>query len=106
MDAAVFGVIVADVIAEPMDLRNPPPAGSLTHLKSLTLTTGGNVCNVSMAMSKLGMEVAAAGLVGDDILGRAVLERLHESNVNTSAVFASEKAQTGATIVAVEPGGQ
>ncbi len=106
MDAAVFGLIVADLIAEPMDLRRPPPPGGLIPLNSLQLTTGGNVCNTGIAMARLGMQVAAAGMVGQDVLGKAVVERLNESGVDTSAVFASSAAQTSATVVAVEPGGE
>ena len=106
MDAAIFGLIVADLIAEPMDLRNPPRPGGLVVARSVTLTTGGNVCNTGVAMAKLGMRVAAAGLVGDDVLGKAVTEKLRAEGVDTSAVFAAPQAQTSATVVAVEPGGE
>src|SRR5689334_11254083 len=106
MDAAIFGLIVADVIAEPVDLRAPPKRGGLSILHSIQLTTGGNVCNVGIAMAKLGMEVAAAGLVGEDVLGRAMLEKLKVSGVDTAAVFMNDRAQTSATVVAVEPGGE
>jgi sugar/nucleoside kinase (ribokinase family) len=106
MNSAIFGCIVADLIAEPMDLRNPPPAGSLVTLNSLTLHTGGNVCNTGTAMAKLGMSVSAAGLVGRDILGTAILDRLNRAGVDTSAIFVSDEAQTSSTVVAVEPGGE
>lgn len=106
MDAAIFGLIVADLIAEPMDLRHPPSAGGLAILNSLTLTTGGNVCNTGVAMARLGAKVAAAGMVGDDVLGHAVVERLNSAGLDTSAVFQSKTAQTSATVVAVEPGGE
>lgn len=106
MDAAIFGLIVADVIAEPMDLRDPPDPGGLGLLNSLTVTTGGNVCNTGVAMAKLGMKVAAAGLVGDDVLGTAVIERLKQAGVDTLAVFINDQGQTSATVVAVEPGGE
>src|SRR5688572_29792727 len=106
MDAAIFGLIVADLIAEPMDLRRPPPPGGLVQANSVQLTTGGNVCNTGVAMAKLGMKVAAAGLVGQDVLGAAVTDRLRQVGVDTSAVFTTDKAQTSATVVAVEPGGE
>jgi sugar/nucleoside kinase (ribokinase family) len=106
MDATIFGLIVADVIAEPFSLRNPPKPGGLQLVNSITLTTGGNVCNTGVAMAKLGMKVAAAGLVGKDVLGTAVVQRLDEVNVSTNAVFTTDKAQTSATVVAVEPGGE
>lgn len=106
MDAAVFGLIVADLIAEPMDLRNPPAPGGLHITHSITLTTGGNVPNTGIAMAKLGMKVAAAGLVGKDVLGAALTEKMRGAGLDTSAVFADERAQTSASIVAVEPGGE
>ena len=106
MHASLFGLIVADLIAEPMDLRRPPAPGGLVPLNSLQLTTGGNVCNTGIAMAKLGMTVAAAGMVGDDVLGKAVVERLTAAGLDTSAVFTSPAAQTSATVVAVEPGGE
>lgn len=106
MDAAVFGVIVADVIGQPMDPRHAPPPGGLQLLQSLELTTGGNVCNVGIAMARLGMKVAAAGLVGDDILGRAIVERLRSEGLDTSGIFSTDKAQTSAAVVAINNQGQ
>lgn len=106
MDAAIFGLIVADLIAEPLDLRHPPAPGGLMLCNSIQLTTGGNVCNSGIAMAKLGMKVAAGGTVGDDVLGSAVIDRLNSAGVDTSAVFRNPAAQTAATVVAVEPGGE
>ncbi len=104
MDAAIFGLIVADVIAEPMDVRNPPAPGGLVIANSITMTTGGNVCNTGVAMAKLGMRVAAAGLVGKDVLGNAIAEKLRAEGVDTAAVFTDGRAQTSATVVAVAAG--
>ena len=91
MHAALFGLIVADVIGEPVDLRRPPTPGGLQLIRSITLTTGGNVCNAGVAMAKLGMNVAAAGLVGQDVLGAAMIDRLRQAGVDTSAVFTTRR---------------
>lgn len=107
MDAAIFGMIVADVIGQPLDFRaHPPSPGGLQFVGSITLTTGGNVCNTGIAMARLGMSVAAAGLIGDDILGRAMLDRLRDAGVEVTAVRSTDRAQTSATVVAVEPDGE
>ncbi|MDQ3440822.1 MAG: carbohydrate kinase family protein [Planctomycetota bacterium] len=106
MDAAIFGLIVADLIASPMNLRQPPAPGGLAVLDTLELTTGGNVCNTGVAMAKLGMKVAVAGLVGNDVLGVAITDRLRQAGLDVACVFADDRAQTSATVVAVEPGGE
>lgn len=106
MDAAIFGLIVADLIASPLNLRDPPKPGGLQLINTIELTTGGNVCNTGVAMAKLGLRVAAAGVVGRDILGGAVVDRLKQSGLDVSCVFADARAQTSSTVVAVEPGGE
>src|SRR4051812_49770036 len=100
MDAAIFGLIVADLIAQPMDLRAPPAPGGMQLVNSLQLTTGGNVCNTGLAMAKLGMRVAAAGLVGDDVLGSAVTAPLRQAGGGTAAGFTPHRGQNRATGVA------
>src|SRR5438034_4058929 len=106
MDAAIFGLIVADVLARPMDVRNPPASGGLQLVDAIELATGGNVCNTGVAMAKLGMRVAATGLVGNDVLGNAVVQRLKDSGLDTSHVLRDSRAQTSATVVAVEAAGE
>jgi ribokinase len=106
MDLALFGLIVADVIAEPMEARGWPKPGGLRVINSIQLTTGGNVCNTGIALAKLGQSVAACGIVGDDVLGRAVLERMRAGGLNTDGVVTADGAQTSATIVAVHGGGE
>jgi sugar/nucleoside kinase (ribokinase family) len=106
MDAALFGLIVADVVAEPIDTNDPPPAGGLKLIDSIQLTTGGSVCNVGVAMARLGLSVAACGMIGHDLFGRAILEQLTSAQINTDSIFVSDVAPTSATIVAVARGGE
>jgi sugar/nucleoside kinase (ribokinase family) len=106
VDITLFGLILADIIAEPMNVRQPPPPGGLHQVNSITVTTGGNVCNTGIAAVRLGMKVAASGLIGKDVLGRAVSETLSAAGLVVSDIQTTDRAQTGATIVAVEPGGE
>ena len=106
MDAAIFGLLVADVVAQPMELSARLEPGGLTRLNSITLTSGGNACNVAIAMAKLGMSVAAVGMVGDDSLGRTIVERLRDAGVNADGVTSDARSQTSATIVAVQGNGE
>src|SRR5258706_4650974 len=76
LDAAVFGLIVADIIAAPFALRTPPTPGGLSLVDSITLTTGGNVCNTGIALAKPGIRVAPSGKVGGDLPWLARAEEL------------------------------
>jgi sugar/nucleoside kinase (ribokinase family) len=105
-DASIFGLIVADLIATPLRLRQPPAPGGLALVDSITLTTGGNVCNTGVAMAKLGAKVAVCGLVGDDVLGRTMVDQLGAAGLDTAGVRTDPREQTSATVVAVEPGGE
>src|SRR5688572_9788561 len=106
MEAAVFGLIVADVLTSPMNLRQPPTPGGLQIVEAIQITTGGNVCNTGLAMQRLGVQTCAAGMIGCDALGVAVRDRLDGQGVLTSFVVNTDKNETSATIVAVEPGGE
>jgi sugar/nucleoside kinase (ribokinase family) len=105
-DASIFGLIVADLIASPMNLRSPPAPGGLHLLNSISISTGGNVCNTGIAMARLGAKIAATGIVGNDTLGKAMLTTLQSEGLNTDKVLVDSRAQTSASIVAVEPGGE
>jgi sugar/nucleoside kinase (ribokinase family) len=105
-DASIFGLIVADVLAEPMNLRNPPAPGGLVVTRSIRLAPGGNVCNVADAMAILGSRVAATGVVGADAFGDAVVQQMTAYGVDCAGVSRTADHQTSATVVAVEPGGE
>lgn len=106
MDAAIFGLIVADVLARPVDLRNPPAAGGMSMIDSIELHPGGNVCNVGIAMSRLGATAAACGVVGDDALGAIMVDRLKLAGVDIAGIARDPRRQTSATVVAIDASGE
>ena len=52
--------------------------GQLINIGAATLATGGAVSNTGLALHRLGQSVRLVGKVGDDLLGRAVLDALRE----------------------------
>lgn len=48
--------------------------GKLSHIGSLQVATGGAVANVGLALHRLGIPVRLMGKIGDDFVGRAILE--------------------------------
>ena len=106
IDCLVCGTSGIDVIARPVDLARPIGAGRLVHVAPLDLTTGGIVCNAGIALRRLGLGVAAAGLVGDDLWGRIVRERLVEEGIDAAGIEPHPTEATSSTAVLVDPGGE
>ncbi len=105
-DVAIFGLIVADILATPMQLRPAVAPGGLQLVDAITINTGGNACNTGIAVARLGGKVAAVGRVGRDSLAEAILSQLKQNNVDTTWIDAVEGTQTSASVVAVEPSGE
>ena len=102
----VAGLAVVDIIGKPVDLRRPPKAGGLQIIDSLRMTTGGNVSNVGIDLAKLGFRVGAISRVGNDSLGRFMLQEYRAYGMDTSGITVDPGAQTSATIVSVDRTGE
>lgn len=62
------------------------PLGSKIPFGDHPLTLGGNACNVSVAMSKLGLQSSLSAIIGKDEFSKKVLAGLKTANVNTDNI--------------------
>lgn len=106
LDVVVAGLAVVDVIGKPVNLRRPPKPGGLQTIDLLTVTTGGNVSNVGIDLVRLGFRTAAITRVGNDSLGRFILQEYRTQGLDPSGVVVDRDARTSATIVAVDKTGE
>ena len=106
IDCIVCGTCVADILVRPVPLTQPVGGGRLFHVEPIAVTTGGIVCNSGTAMRRLGMRVAAASLVGDDLWGGVVRSRLAEEGIETAAIEAHATLATSTTAVLIDPSGE
>lgn len=106
LDVVVAGLALADIIGRPVDLNNLPRRGALKLIDSITLTTGGNVSNVGIDLAKLGFKVGAITRVGNDSLGRYVIQHLRTFGMDTEGVIVDARNQTSATMVSVDKTGE
>lgn len=79
-EIAVAGHACLDIIPE---IKTDVSAGliepgKLLEIGPAQISAGGAVSNVGIALYKLGVQVRLLGKVGDDIFGRAILERFNE----------------------------
>jgi sugar/nucleoside kinase (ribokinase family) len=91
------GIIVADHVCTP--ITHLPAAGELVMADGMLLTIGGCAANTAVDLVKMGVSVALAGRVGDDIFGRIVCDRLREQGVDVTALSVSPGADTSQTLI-------
>src|SRR5262249_13556853 len=103
-DLLCLGNFVVDVIGKPLDRL--PASGGLLLLDTLETHLGGDAPNCSLALARLGVDVAAAGPGGKDLYGRFLIEELARAGVDTRWVGLDPERPTGLTIVAVGADGE
>src|SRR5215831_5660648 len=103
-DVVCLGILVADVVARPID-RTPAP-GTLALVDSIVLRGGGCALNTSSALARLGLEAAAIGKVGTDPFGDFVISLLRERGVDGSGVIRDPEAPTSASVALVDSAGE
>lgn len=70
-------------------------------LKNVEVSTGGDACNESITLAKLGAKTAFAGTLGEDFAGRSIASYLKRNNVNVDSVGFSDKISTTISVVNV-----
>lgn len=103
-DIVNVGICCVDAIGQTVD--DFPPPGGLRLFDRLTLTTGGNAVNCSIALGKMGIACDAVVKIGDDALGEFVVSELKKYKVGTAGVIHGAGIHTPYTFVCVLTGGQ
>ncbi len=103
-DVVCLGILVADVIARPVDA--PPAPGTLGLVEEVALRGGGCALNTSSALARLGLRAAALGKVGDDPFGAYLLELLRERGVADAGIVRDPAVPTSASVVLVDSRGE
>ncbi len=91
------GDLVADIFASPL-ARLPEP-GELVLTERIAVFPGGNALNTAVALRRLGQQVAIAGSVGDDALGRLLLDQMHTLGLDISGVRQEPEGRTASTFI-------
>lgn len=103
MSIVVFGSINMDMIAQTP--RFPKPGETLIGTHFITLP-GGKGANQAVATAKLGRSTYFVGRVGGDSLGRDLLRRLEQFNINTQGVLIDKNTTSGVAMINVERAGE
>jgi len=91
------GDLVVDIVSSAMP-RLPEP-GEIALTERIAVFTGGNALNTAVALRRLGEQVSVAGSVGDDALGRLVLDQLKMQDLNVRGVRREPGGRTASTFI-------
>ena len=97
MDVICVGILVADIVASPIDAI--PAAGQLKLTDRFLLTVGGCAANTGVDLCRLGKRVKVLGKVGDDLFGDFIVKDLQRSGVDSSSLSHSTNFPTSGTFI-------
>jgi sugar/nucleoside kinase (ribokinase family) len=103
-DVVCLGILVADVIARPVDRL--PARGTLALVDEIRVHGGGCALNTASALGRLGLRAAVAGKLGVDPLGDVLLGILEERGIDQRAVVRDPATSTSATVALVGADGE
>lgn len=96
-DVYVIGDVNPDILVIGDDVV--PEFGQVEKVVgTIRLTVGGSSAITACGLARLGLKVAHGGIVGDDMLGHAILEALRDRGVDISTVSVEPAIPTGATV--------
>jgi sugar/nucleoside kinase (ribokinase family) len=99
-----LGILVADVIAKPVDVF--PGRGKLVLVKQLELHTGGCASNTGIGLARIGISAGVIGKVGNDGFGDFFVKAMQREGIDTANIMREDTAITSATMVLVHGDGE
>jgi sugar/nucleoside kinase (ribokinase family) len=103
-DIACLGVLVADLLARPVD--GMPQRGRLGLVDQMELHVGGNAANTGMDLAKLGVSSAVLGKVGADGLGDFMVRSIANTGADIRGVVRDPTVGTSGSMVLVASDGE
>ncbi|MGI5959914.1 MAG: carbohydrate kinase family protein [Massiliimalia sp.] len=95
-DALCVGILVADVLAKPVDAV--PEKGLLNLVDSIEMFNGGNAMTAAVNLRKMGLSSAIGGKVGKDPFGDFLRTKLEQAGVETRGLAVSDRVQTSVSV--------
>ena len=100
VDLVVLGEVALDVVLAGVD-RIPRRWSEVGSVRAAGIFTAGSAGYVAQCFSKLGGRAAIVGRIGDDSLGKIVVEGFHDCKVSTSSLAVDKAFQTEVSTVVV-----
>lgn len=103
-EAICLGILVADLIARPVDTY--PKRGELMLCEELTPSIGGCAANTGIGLQRLGIETGIIGKTGDDRFANDIDIALNKNGIDVRGITRDLDTSTSATVVLVSEDGE
>lgn len=98
-----IGIGVVDALSGPIEDYPLPRERTQVNTEYVRFATGGGSVNTSCALAKMGTDVAVCTKVGDDLMGRYLVEEIKLAGVDPSLILVSHSESTPFTFVGIHP---
>ncbi|MCE5279550.1 MAG: ribokinase [Planctomycetaceae bacterium] len=101
-------ILVVGSIAMDMAMHCPhlPSVGQTIRAANFVTSPGGKGLLQATAAARMGGQVRLIGCVGDDVLGRQLIDALQEEGIDTAAVCTRSGLPTGVAVILVDSKGE
>jgi len=99
----VIGSANVDLI---MKMDRLPRVGETVTDAEFIQTFGGKGANQAVGASRAGGDVSFVGCVGEDSLGKQIIDNLFTAGVNVTHCFTTAEAASGTALIMIGPGGE
>jgi sugar/nucleoside kinase (ribokinase family) len=96
--------MVADILAQGINTLDF--SIDTQRISNISIQNGGDCLNAAIDLRRLGNTIGLAGLVGNDILGRYLLDVLKNNQIETKGVRITDEARTSSVIAAINSKGE
>jgi argininosuccinate lyase len=96
----VIGCVQVDLVMTPV--ADLPPSGATLFVDEATLRVGGAGANAALALAEAGVRPRLIGCIGEDRLGRWMLDELPDGLAEE--LYVSDAGRTGLTVACEAPG--
>jgi ribokinase len=103
MTIAVVGSSNFDFAARVAKL---PVQGQTVSSRAYKTGPGGKGCNQALAVARLGVSPVFISKLGDDMLGKQLIETLATEGLDTTNLIVADEAQTGIALISIDEAGE
>ena len=93
------GILCADILGKTVD--SLPEKGKLNLVDNISLQIGGCAANVAITLAKIGVTTSIVGKIGDDSLGKFILNTLQSEKVGVGGLKVDKGVSTSASMVMI-----